>query len=271
MARRQVHAGRVRLGDGNRVALGEPRERGDGRAVAAEVRGHEQRQLGRREPPGERLEMPRARHRRRDFGGRQRAPRRTVFAREHLARQREVHGSARRRERDVERASEHLVDGLSGAQLVVPLRVLAHDAGLIEVLLAPVDRRVARRDVAALRDRRAAGHQEQRHVVAVRVHQRADRVAGADRDVNDDRRRLAGGEVVAVRHRDREVLVRNGQELRQRLAALRERHERLDQRREIGAGVREHVLDAARFERAQQRLGDGALLSRRVVHQCVIA
>ena len=131
-----------------------------------------------------------------------------------LARQRQVDRPARLAHRDVERAVDDGVDRLAGAQLIVPLHELAHHRALVEALLAPVDLAVARGDVAGLGQRRAAGGEQDRHVVARRIHQAADRVRGADRDVAHHGRDLAGGAVVAVGHRHRQVLVRHGDEAR---------------------------------------------------------
>ena len=114
--------------------------------------------------------------------------------------------------------------------------------------------------MAALRVRRASGHQQQRHVVARGVHQRTDCIAGAHRYVNHDAGRLAGHLVVAVRHRDGEILVRNREELRCWLAAPGERHEPFDDRCEIGARIREHVLHAPPLQSTQKRLGHRPLL-----------
>ena len=267
MARGEIHAARVRLRDGNRVPIRERRERRDGAQVAAEVRREDHRPLRGRNPARDGFDVTRARLRRGEVVCGSSRPR-GCSAPASTSR-----GSVRYtgpRGSDIAISSARpstLVGRLAGAQLVVPLRVLAHDAGLIEILLAPVDRRVARGDVAALRDRRAARDQQQRHVVAVRVHQRADRVAGAYRDVNHHGRGFAGHLVVAVRHRDSEVLVRDREEARNCFAAARERHEALDDRREVGARVREHVIDAAPLERAQEAFGDRARCSFCPIHK----
>ena len=178
----------------------------------------------------------------RPLGG---APRRDRRLRQHLARQVHVDRPARLAHRDVERAVDQRVDRLPGAQLVVPFAEFAHHAALVERLLAPVDRAVARADMAGLGERGAAGGEQQRDVVARRVHQAVDGVAGADRDVDHDGGRLAAGAVVAVRHRHRDVLVRHGDELRDLAVAAGVARDRLDDRREVGARIGEHVVDAA--------------------------
>ena len=76
---------------------------------------------------------------------------------QHLAWQCQIDRPARLGHRDVERAVDHGVGRLAGAQLVVPFHEFAHHAALVERLLAPMDRAVAGGDVAGLGDRRAAG------------------------------------------------------------------------------------------------------------------
>src|SRR5207244_9616943 len=76
---------------------------------------------------------------------------------QNLARQRQVDRPARLAHGDVERAVDHRINWLARAQLVIPLAELAHHAALVEGLLAPMDRAVARADMAGLGERRAAG------------------------------------------------------------------------------------------------------------------
>ena len=104
--------------------------------------------------------------------------------RQRLARQHQIDRPARRGHRHLMRARHH-VGGLAGhAQLVIPLHDLAHHAGLVEHLLAPVDLARARAELALLGDRRAPGREDQRHAVAREVDQVVDRVAGADVDMH---------------------------------------------------------------------------------------
>src|SRR5262249_29251326 len=81
-------------------------------------------------------------------------------ATEHLARQREVDWSARLGHGDVQRPVDHGFHRLAGAQLIVPFHVFAQHAALVERLLAPVDRAVARGDAAGLGDRGAPGGEQ---------------------------------------------------------------------------------------------------------------
>ena len=158
--------------------------------------------------------------------------------------------------RDGERAVDHRLDLLGVAQLVVPLHELAQHAALVEVLLRPVDVVVARgRQRARLGDRRAARGEEDRHVLARGVDEAVHRVRRADADVHHHRLRAAGDHGVAVRHRDAHVLVRHDDDLRQLPAELLALGVRLDDRREVGAAVREQIVDAARGEQAEPGVG----------------
>ena len=126
-----------------------------------------------------------------------------------LARQHQIDRPARRRHRDLVRARHHVGDLARHAQLVVPLHHLADHAGLVEHLLAPVDLARARAERALLGDRRAPRRQDQRHAVAREIDQIVERVSGADIDVHHHGLRPSGHDGGAMRHRDREVLVRH--------------------------------------------------------------
>ena len=115
MARRQVHAARVRLHDGDRVLVGQRSERRDGGAVASQVRRQDHRPLGGRDHARDRLDVAQARLRRRKIGYGQRTAlwRRAIG--EHFSRQREIDRPARLGKRDIERSRHDLVDGLARA------------------------------------------------------------------------------------------------------------------------------------------------------------
>ena len=66
-----------------------------------------------------------------------------------------------------------------------------------------------------------------------------------------DRRHPPGNHGVAVRHRQRQVLVRGDQRLGCRGAGPRRFGERLDERREVGSPVGEQVVDPALGEKCQ--------------------
>ena len=247
MVGRQVHVARLGLHHRERELLGQRGERSNRRRHAPAARGHDQRELGLGDQACGLLDR-RARRLRRD-----RAERTHRVAAgldrgsgEDLARQGQVDRSARLAHRDVEGAIDHRCDRLAGAQLVVPFHVFAQHAALVEGFLPPMDRPVARGDVASLGDRRAAGGEQDRDVVARGVDDAVDRVGGSHGDVHHHGGRLAGDAVIAVRHRHGDVLVRHGHEPRG-LGVLRLR-ERLHDRGEIGSGIGEHVLDAALSE-----------------------
>ncbi len=133
--------------------------------------------------------------------------------RQRLARQREIDRPARARHGDLIGARDDVGDLLGNAQLVVPLHRLAQHPALVEHLLAPVDVAVAAAELALLGDRRAAGGEDERDVVAVEIDDVVDGVGGADVDVQHHRLRPAVHRIGAVRHGDREVLVRDDQRL----------------------------------------------------------
>ena len=82
-----------------------------------------------------------------------------------------------------------------------------------------------------------------------------DRVGGADIDMHHHRLRPAVHQVGAVRHGDREILVRHQHRLRHLGVGLLGAAEGFDDRREVGAGIGEEIIDAVVGERAQERLG----------------
>ena len=251
---RQVEVARLGLHHRDSEFVGELAELDHRRRVAPDGRGHDQREFGLGDHRRRFLDDAARRLRR---GDAERAD--IVAARmrrrigEDFAWQRQIDRPARLAHHDVERAVDDGVGRLAVAQLVVPFHELAHHAALVERFLAPVDRAVARGDVAGLGDRRASGREQQRHVVTRGVHQTADRVRGADRDVHHHRRRLAAGAVVAVRHRHRDVLVRHGDEFR-KLGIAGVAGNAFHDRREIGSRIGEHILDAALAEPGRDRL-----------------
>jgi len=168
------------------------------------------------------------------------------------------------RHRDLHAARDHVADLGRHAQLVVPLHQFAHHAGLVEHFLAPLDRAVARAEGSLFGDRRAPGRENQRYAVARQVDEVVDGIGGADRGVNHHRLRATGHQIGAVRHADRQVLVRNQDRLGNLGVGLLGASERFHDRRKIGAGIAEEIIDAVVGERAQERLGGdrGPLPSR---------
>ena len=183
---------------------------------------------------------------------------------EHLARQRQIHRSARLAHGDVEGAIDDRFHRLAGAQLVIPLHVFAQHAALIEGLLAPMDGPVARGDAAGLGERGAAGGEQQRNIVAGGIDQAVDRIRGADGDMHHHCGRFTGNAVIAVRHGHGDVLVRDRHEARG-LRALGS-GQRLHDRGEIRSGVGEYVFDAALAEPRDIGFGRHAIGGLGVAH-----
>jgi hypothetical protein len=91
---------------------------------------------------------------------------------------------------------------------------------------------------AFLGNRRSPGTKQDRHILAGRVDEPADRIGGADIDMHHHRLRPAGRQIGAMRHSHRQVLMRHGDRLRQIVEAAM-RCVSLDDRRKIGAGITE--------------------------------
>jgi len=262
MAPRQVHVAREPRYDRQREALGEACERRHSLRRAPGRAGDDQRPLRIGDPLREplhrvRIGIGRGRH----GAGRDRLVRRGHAAAQHLARQREIGGAARRAHHHFHRALDDPRGLQRQAQFVVPLHHLAQHAGLVEHFLRPVDLAVARAQEALLGQGRAPGHQHHRHALALRIDERVDGVGCADIDVHHHRLRPAAHHVDAVRHRDRRVLVRHDHRSRRRRAAGARARQRLDHGRKVGAGIAEQVIDAVRRERREDHVG-GAVRSR---------
>ncbi len=171
--------------------------------------------------------------------------------RQHLARQRQVDRALRLAHGDIQCTVDYGTDGLAGAQLVIPFDEFAHHAALVEALLAPMDGAVARGDAAAFGERGAAGRQQDRDIVAGGIHQPADGVGGADRDVHHHGGGLAAGAVIAVCHRHGDVFMRDHHEAGDLPAGTLVARQRFHDRCEIGAGIGKDMLDAALAEPGQ--------------------
>jgi hypothetical protein len=96
-----------------------------------------------------------------------------------------------------------------------------------------------------LGDRRAAGGEQDRNIIARGVHHAVDGVAGAHRDMDHDGGRLAGDLVVAVRHGHGDVLVRHDDDVGKFAPAVGVHGKRFDHGGEIRPGIGEHIIDAA--------------------------
>ena len=259
MVGRQADVAGLRLHHRQREFIGQRGERRHCFRRAAGRRRQDQRKLRLGDERGGFLDRPVGRHRRgRTHGARGLPARRHRGVRQHLAGQCQVHRPARLRHRDVEGAVDDGVRGLPGAQLVVPFDEFPRQAALVEHLLAPVDRAVARGLMAGLGDGRAAGAEQDRRIVARGVHDPADRIGGADRHMHHHDGGLAADAVIAVRHRHRDVLMGHGDDARIFPVGAGVARQRLDDRREIGAGIGEHVFDPAIGQAGEEGLGGHA-------------
>ena len=233
-----------------REALGERGERLRRGRVLAAARGNDQRVLRRPDPIGGPVDRVGVRR-----GARSGKPARRALIGEiarllgqHLARQGEIDRPARLVHRHVHRPVDDGLQLAGVAQFVVPLDHLADHARLVEHLLAPVDVDRPRAGRAGLGQRSPAGGEDDRHVLARRVGDAADRVGGPHIDVDHHRLRLAGGEEVAMRHRDCEILVRHRHRRRRAGPLGGGFGQRLDDRGEIGPRVAEQIVDAPVLE-----------------------
>ncbi len=176
---------------------------------------------------------------------------------QHLARQAEVDGPLGCRRGDRVRAVEQFGHLLGEAHLVLPLARLAHERGLVAHLLAPSDRDGPRSEPAALDGGCATRHQDHRDVIGRHV-DRPDRAVGEpDVGVQDHGLGAAGREVVAVGHPHRDVLVRHDDGARHVDAVRLGLGQPFDDRREVGAGVDEHDVDAELAQPLEDRAARG--------------
>ena len=252
------------LADGDRPLLGEAGERVEAGRRSRTPLGHDQGPLRRGQQLGHRLRLLRRGH---DGSGLHRDGCGDLVARarlaQHLPRQAEVHRSLRRRGGDGVGPIEQLGHLLREPQLVVPLAGLAHEAGLVAHLLTPTDGHGPGTEPAPLDGRGAPGHQQERHVVGGGV-DRADHAVGQpDVGVEDHRLGAAAGEVVAVGHAHRHVLVGYDDRPRQVTAVGVRLGEALDDRREVGARIHEHDVDTELAEAPEDRATcrDGQLVT----------
>ena len=184
--------------------------------------------------------------------------------RQWLARQDEVNRSARTSHRDFDRARYNVTDLGRNAQLVIPLHQFAHHAGLVEHFLRPVNRARARTEASFFGDRRAARSQDERYAVARKVREIVDGVGGADIDMHHDGLRAAIHQVGAMRHGDREVLVRHQNGLWHLGVRFLGAAEGFHDGGKVRAGIGEEIVNAVVGKRAQKGFGgDRWPLSRR--------
>src|SRR2546427_3444351 len=137
----------------------------------------------------------------------------------------------------------------------------------MEGLLRPVDRALATAGEAGLGDRVGPRREEHRYPAARGVDDAAERVGRADDHVDHDGLRPAGDHGVAVGHRDGRHLVGDCDRTGKQLAVGATARVGLDDRREVGSGVAEEVLDAPGREELEVRLCRG-LDVRLLAHEC---
>ena len=209
MIRRQAQMARPVLHDRDRKPLGEVGEGCHRGAVAAGAGGDDQRVLGRGQNARRLVD------RRRVGAGRRRGKpaRRHVIGKagqrlgQYLARQRQIDRPPGLAGGDGEGAIDNGFELMAVSQLVIPFDQFAHHPGLVEHLLRPVDVDIAGARQPFLGQWRAAGGEQQRHVLARGIEDAAHAVRGADTDMDHDRRDPAGHHRPAMRHRQCQVLV----------------------------------------------------------------
>ena len=134
-----------------------------------------------------------------------------------------------------------------------------------------MDRPAARTEAALFGDGRAAGGEQQRHAIPAQVDDVVDGVGGADIDVHHHGLGPAGHQVGAMRHGDREVLVRHQYRSRHLGVRVAGPAEGFDDRRKVGARIGEEEIDAMLGERPQEDLaGNGCARGGLSVRQGIL-
>ncbi len=177
------------------------------------------------------------------------------------------HGSMRQRQRNSIRTQDRFERRRHRSRLVVPLRVAAHQRGQIARRVDPVDPRAPLHGVHGS----DAAEQQNGNAIAPRIEDRHRRVHQPDVRVQRDGERFSGDSRIAVRERDRMLLVHAEQQLRPRIAEMVD--EAVVQPAKAGAG---RERDIGNLERAQKlrdhiaaKAGDGLRLrsgAHRFVH-----
>ena len=134
----------------------------------------------------------------------------------HLGVEVDVDGALRRRVGDPPAAQDALAGGARRGRLVVPLGVVAHQRALVARGVDPVDPGPPLDGV----DRAGGAQDHDRHAVAPGVEDRHGAVHQADIGMHRRRHRAARDLGVAVRDRDRGLLVQAEQHLRRRVAEI---------------------------------------------------
>ncbi len=134
-----------------------------------------------------------------------------------------------------------------------------------------MDEGAARARGPAFRQRRSARGEQHRDAVARGIDQHIDAVRGADVRVHHHGLRASVDHGDAVGHADSGVFMRHHHRRWRRAIASRSARERLDDRREVSAGVDEQIIDAVRRECFQVVLGgdaNGLLLVHGALLRC---
>ena len=226
--------------------------------LARHAAGQDQRLLGAEQHIGGLLDQigRRALHHRRHVAlGVDRRQRRRQLALLHLGVEVDVGRAARRGVRHPVGAQHRLAGGAGRRRLVVPLGEVADDRALVGGGVDPVDPRPALHRV----DRTGGAEDQDRHAVAPGVEDRHGGVEQADVGVHRGGHRLAGDLGVAVRDRDRGLLVQAEQHLR--LLVAEEVDDAVVQPAVARAGIER---DVGNVERAQRLGDDVAAEGRRV-------
>ena len=191
--------------------------------------------------------------------------------RQDFARQHQIDRALGLGERNVQRPVDGGFEHLGIGNLVVPFDEFPQDRRLVAHFLRPVDFArpgAARRALLAVG--RAACRKQDRHIGTRGIHDAAERIGGADIHMHHDELRPAGLQIIAERHRDGDILVRHGHRLRHPPSCRLRLGEGLDQRREIGAGIGEEIVDATIGHEREISICHGSRSDRLDCH-CVLS
>ena len=273
MIDRKTHIAWLALRHRNGKALGKSGEVEHIAFVTAGIGGDDQRIFRPRDHLGGLLDRPRVGKRRR---GPTMARRRCEFEirdrrRQDFARQHQIDRTLGLGERNVERSVDGGFEHLGIGNLVVPFDEFPQDRRLIAHFLRPVDFAcpgTARRALLAVR--RAACRKQHRHIGTRGIHDAAERIGSADIHMHHDELRPACLQIIAERHRDGDILMRHGHRLRHPPTCRLRLGESLDQRREIGAGIGEEIIDTTIGDEREISICHSSRLDRLDCH-CVLS
>ena len=175
----------------------------------------------------------------------------------------QVDGPSRIGRGNLRAAGDELTERVGARQLVVPFDVTANDAGLVQLVLVPLDGPIARAwSLAVDGVRRAAGDDDHAALPALSVVQVAAEVLRPGVDVDQHGLRTARHIEVAMGGGQRDVLVQTGNDGRHRVPVATQGDDGFLHGRGVRAGIEEEILDAVRDERLNGGLG--AIAGRQV-------